>query len=1094
MADLGDMIARLLLDSSQWNSGMKDVETSATNTATKTEGAFSSMGEGIGKIGQALAGLGLAAGLLKFGEAAVEASQELETFRKSMENLKGPGQDVENFVRNIEALEGKSPFDFPELAESAKKMVLLGASMEQAEETMTAIVETGTALGLTAGQITGVADAMSKLNQGAEPMRVMKALVGDSIPAWQMLATELGTNVKDAQEKVKTGMVDSKEVFQLLTHAMQGNKEKAAEWGQTWEGSMRNLKDTASDAMRDVGDSIRTQLNEIGAPILRSVAELVQKLADWWKGLPTPVKDAALAFGAAITAISGVGGALALLATAFTAIGAPMAGTVIAIAAVVGALAGLAVWVSEHWDPIVASLSKAWDQIEQIWGVTWGEIKAAIGIIWDGITAAGQAVFDAYAAIYSAIWDGVKTAWSAIWGGIKFTLGVIWGEIKAALSIFDAIATYLLEFWTPIKQKFEEVWNVISTNLGSVWGKLAATFGVVKTAATEVATELGKTIEKHEEAKPKVKEHTDTLTDLGTKTKEVTDKFVAMKDKTALLWAESAILDSTHKQLLQTVAKLHVEEMVLASKHQTLIDKFMAFEPPLADSKKGVEDLNKELEKLKNLLPQVGSSVDQAEASLKQLGITSTRAAEKTADQTAAALAQITAAGNMMSKYDQLMAKQADLKAQIELLIRTDGDHKDKLEQLQQELKDTTTEVTNMTTSTTDAYHQMGLKTVGDLQAIMDKDEARWKAAVKLSTDQDNGNPALVRQAKEAQAEMLTNMENSGIALTAEQNKQLTQLETDLGTHHVTQRQLWKTFGENVKGDVGAAFDSLVTKIITGEGSFLEIFKGLWQSLAKDAADLFLAPLKTAIEDFISTTLANLLGGQGLGGISAALTEVGSKVAKVFGSGSNVAMAGMSGATMGGESIARAAAGPGGAAASGGGAAASAAGSLAGTVTAVSGVVSAVSGVISNFQNAKMETTMNAVEHNTRYSMMYLGERADGGILGVLFKINEELAWGFNTKATENMRDLFKDWKGPALDAMQGIQRTVDGFAPYIGDTKAVLEEIRDLTRDFADMTKRGLDTLNVSVTATGVTTVEAARRLGDQIAANLSRQLVQTS
>src|SRR4029450_13757113 len=118
------------------------------------------MSEGIGKIGSALAGPGIAASLLKFGEAALEASQELEHLKGSMENRKGPGQDVETFVSHIEALEGKSPFDFPELAESAKKMVMLGTSMEDTEEAMTAIVETGTALGLTASQVTGIADAM----------------------------------------------------------------------------------------------------------------------------------------------------------------------------------------------------------------------------------------------------------------------------------------------------------------------------------------------------------------------------------------------------------------------------------------------------------------------------------------------------------------------------------------------------------------------------------------------------------------------------------------------------------------------------------------------------------------------------------------------------------------------------------------------------------------------------------------------------------------------------------------------------------------------------------------------------------------------
>src|SRR6185369_7605054 len=47
------------------------------------------------------------------------------------------------------------------------------------------------------------------------------------------------------------------------------------------------------------------------------------------------------------------------------------------------------------------------------------------------------------------------------------------------------------------------------------------------------------------------------------------------------------------------------------------------------------------------------------------------------------------------------------------------------------------------------------------------------------------------------------------------------------------------------------------------------------------------------------------------------------------------------------------------------------AGGLTGWVTAISGAVTAISSVIGNFQMAKMETSLNAIEHNTRYTMMY---------------------------------------------------------------------------------------------------------------------------
>ena len=83
-----------------------------------------------------------------------------------------------------------------------------------------------------------------------------------------------------------------------------------------------------------------------------------------------------------------------------------------------------------------------------------------------------------------------------------------------------------------------------------------------------------------------------------------------------------------------------------------------------------------------------------------------------------------------------------------------------------------------------------------------------------------------------------------------------------------------------------------------------------------------------------------------------------------------------------------------------------------GIVGAVGSAVSAISGIIGNFQNAQQETTLNAIEHNTRYSMMYLGERSDGGILTAIFKMSEQVSWGPGVKATEQLRDAFIDWVG----------------------------------------------------------------------------------
>jgi hypothetical protein len=98
---------------------------------------------------------------------------------------------------------------------------------------------------------------------------------------------------------------------------------------------------------------------------------------------------------------------------------------------------------------------------------------------------------------------------------------------------------------------------------------------------------------------------------------------------------------------------------------------------------------------------------------------------------------------------------------------------------------------------------------------------------------------------------------------------------------------------------------------------------------------------------------------------------------------------------------------------SGGGASSvgSSIGGIAGGINLATGIAGAVSGIIGNFQNAKQETTLNAIEHNTRYSMMFLGERGDGGILGVAFRIAEYLQYA--PTQLDGLNAKLSDWLSP---------------------------------------------------------------------------------
>jgi hypothetical protein len=180
------------------------------------------------------------------------------------------------------------------------------------------------------------------------------------------------------------------------------------------------------------------------------------------------------------------------------------------------------------------------------------------------------------------------------------------------------------------------------------------------------------------------------------------------------------------------------------------------------------------------------------------------------------------------------------------------------------------------------------------------------------------------------------------------------------------------------------------------------IFATLWNQVLSELTAQLLTPLVGKISGALSGALGKV---PGLGGI--------------FGS-----------AASGGASAAGAAGNAAGAAGSIGSSASSvgsAASGLAGTVTAIAGVGSLISGIIGNFQQARLEGTMNAVEFNTRSTALEVKDLID------------QIMWPMKNSLVDRVED-YTHTMTMQLDAIHG--RLVDGLAAVAaalsGDGKTI--------------------------------------------------------
>jgi len=212
----------------------------------------------------------------------------------------------------------------------------------------------------------------------------------------------------------------------------------------------------------------------------------------------------------------------------------------------------------------------------------------------------------------------------------------------------------------------------------------------------------------------------------------------------------------------------------------------------------------------------------------------------------------------------------------------------------------------------------------------------------------------------------------------------------------------------------------------------------------------------------VNVLLGKLIGD---GGVLSALGSIGSAIGGLFGIGGSAA----GGAAGAAGTVAGAAGGVGSAAGAAGTGAGGIAGSVASTVASTGwqaglglafGGVSAATGVIGVFQAMHQETSLNAIELNTRetkLALMGAGGPEAGGILGVQWLIKENTEYAFQSldsikntlwEMKPMLSDLAWTWIEKVESNTLGALRKLEDFAPNINRLEGILDGITEVRAD----------------------------------------------
>ena len=365
---IADLLVRIGADTSELR---KQLNATKRQMNSAFGGAALDLSKGI-VAGAAAAGAAIGG----LGVYAVKLASQMENTKIAFTTMLGSAEKAGAFIKDLQNFAAHTPFEFKGLTESASQMMAYGIAAKDVIPTLTAVGNAVAAVGGGQDKIARVTTALGQMYaKGTVQAEEMRQLTEAGIPAWELLAKTLNTDVSGAMDMVSKRQVDAANGVAGLVSGMNerfgGMMEKQS---KTVTGAFSNLMDGLEMAAISAGTKISESLNLAGvlsglADKIDQVNQVIQKgggIGDVLKTLiPSELQPAIIAVAGALMGAMVPG--LVAMATAAVAAVAPLAPFIAA-----GAALAVVIWALV--DPIGAAKS-----IMDVFGVSaekQGEVLA----------------------------------------------------------------------------------------------------------------------------------------------------------------------------------------------------------------------------------------------------------------------------------------------------------------------------------------------------------------------------------------------------------------------------------------------------------------------------------------------------------------------------------------------------------------------------------------------------------------------------------------------------------------------------------------------------------------------------------------------
>ena len=232
----------------------------AAQTFESRDQAFQSYYGGLYETASAATGTSLSAG------TETAAQRELDAI--AFDRLLGEGRGAQ-YLEDLRVLAADTPMEYADLTSMSRALATgFGDSPERMLELMSAIGDAGSAVGVSASDMSIMAQALSRMNSsGKANLEYLNIFQDRGVDVIGMLGEALGKSQGDVYDMISKGQISGQDAVSIIQAGMESQYGGAM---QTMSETYSGLTSTLEDAMAEIDNATGEGYNRVAAEGLQS--------------------------------------------------------------------------------------------------------------------------------------------------------------------------------------------------------------------------------------------------------------------------------------------------------------------------------------------------------------------------------------------------------------------------------------------------------------------------------------------------------------------------------------------------------------------------------------------------------------------------------------------------------------------------------------------------------------------------------------------------------------------------------------------------------------------------------------------------------